>query len=178
MNENEKIEQTGKVVKNASQAYGYTYTSLADLAKAGIKIPKMRVKATEQGEYIEYWDGTDWQTGAKVVVPQMKGSNEAQMYGSALTYARRYTVMLAESVACDDDSKLETQDPEKSSGNAKGFHLDFEEVKAELEKMTTVGEVRIYYAKLMTNKMSDKQKDAIKKMCEDRANKTNEKEEK
>ena len=178
MNENEKTEQTAKVVKNASQAYGYTYTSLADLAKAGIKIPKMRVKATEQGEYIEYWDGTDWQTGAKVVVPQMKGSNEAQMYGSALTYARRYTVMLAESVACDDDSKLETQAPKKSSGNANGFHLDFEEVKADLEKMTTVGEVRIYYAKLMTNKMSDKQKDAIKKMCEDRANKINEKEEK
>lgn len=179
MNENEKTEQTAKVVKNASQAYGYTYTSLADLAKAGIKIPKMRVKATEQGEYIEYWDGTDWQTGAKVVVPQMKGSNEAQMYGSALTYARRYTVMLAESVACDDDSKLETQDLEKSAGSTQqGFRLDFDDLKEELEQMTTAEEVRIHYAKLMTHKMSDKQKEAVKKICEDRANKLKAKEEK
>lgn len=73
-----------KVVKNRSKAYGYNYTSLADIANAGFEIPKMRVRPTEFGEFIEYFDGNEWQTGAKIVVPDMKGSNEAQRYGSAL----------------------------------------------------------------------------------------------
>ena len=173
MNENEKTEQTGKVVKNASQAFGYTYTSLADLAKAGINIPKMRVKPTEQGEYIEYWDGAEWQLGAKIVVPQMKGSNEAQTYGSALTYARRYTVMLAESVACDDDSKLEKQAPVKAPAAQgqivdNGFHLDFDTVRTYLNTLKTVGEVDHYYAKLMTHRFTDKQKEWIRKTVGER----------
>ena len=41
----------------------------------------------------------------------MKGSNSAQRYGSAITYARRYTTLLALSLACDDDKKIETQEP-------------------------------------------------------------------
>lgn len=108
-----------KVVKNASQGYGYKYSSLADLAEAGVDIPKMRVKPTEFGEFIEYLDkGGNWQIGAKIVEFEAKGMNRAQMYGSALTYARRYTVQMAEQVACDDDNGVETSKPVKGDYKA------------------------------------------------------------
>lgn len=105
-----KMSET-KVVKNQSTGYGYKYSSLADLARANIEIPKMRVKPTEFGDYVEYWDGEAWQTGAKVEPFESKGMNKAQIYGAALTYARRYTVQMAMSVACDDDDAVEKAKP-------------------------------------------------------------------
>lgn len=115
-----KPEKPITVIKNASQAYGYKYSTLADIANAGVPIPKMRLKPTEFGEYIEYLDDKgEWQTGAKIVVPEMKGCNAAQAYGSALTYARRYTVQMAQSLACDDDAALEKQPPKAKQGQAK-----------------------------------------------------------
>ena len=104
-----------KIVKNNSQGYGYKYSNLADLHRAGINIPKMRVKPTEYGDYIEYLDDKgEWQTGAKVVPFEAKGMNASQIYGAALTYARRYTVQMAEAVACDDDDEVERAKPVKS----------------------------------------------------------------
>lgn len=101
------------IVQNTDKAYGYNYTSLASLAEAGIDIPKMRTATTPDGlQFIEYLDDNgEWQRGAQIVIPDMKGMNAAQAYGSALTYARRYTVMMARSVACTDDQQLETQEP-------------------------------------------------------------------
>ena len=110
-----------KVIKNASQGYGYKYSSLADLAEAGVDIPKMRVKPTEFGEFIEYLDKDgNWQTGAKIVEFEAKGMNRAQMYGSALTYARRYTVQMAEQVACDDDKGVESSKPANGAQKRSG----------------------------------------------------------
>lgn len=109
----------GKIVKNASSGYGYKYSSLADLHKAGISIPKMRVKATEFGEFVEYLDEKgEWQTGARVVPFEAKGMNASQAYGAALTYARRYTVQMAESVACDDDDAVEKASPKAQNNMA------------------------------------------------------------
>ena len=104
-----------KVVRNASKAYGYNYASLADLANNEIDIPKMRTVVDEFGEFVEYLDDDGiWQRGARVVVPEMKGMNAAQAYGSALTYARRHTVQLAKSVATTDDQNIETKAPSRS----------------------------------------------------------------
>lgn len=96
-----------KIIKNTSKAYNYNYAGLSDLAEQGVEIPKMKTGRVDGEEYVFYWDGTEWQQGAKVVIPTSKGMNEAQAYGSALTYARRYTTQLAKSVACRDDDKIE-----------------------------------------------------------------------
>lgn len=97
-----------KVIANKSKAYGYNYTSLGDIALAGFEIPKMRTTVFGENEYIEYLDSSgSWQQGAKVVIPEMKGSNEAQKYGAALSYARRYTALLALQLSCEDDKKIE-----------------------------------------------------------------------
>lgn len=101
-------EKTG-LVKAKSKAYGYDYASLSDIVKQGKQLPKMRVARHDQDDYIEYFDGKEWNLGARVVIPDMKGSNDAQRYGSALTYARRYTAQMALALACDDDKEVETK---------------------------------------------------------------------
>ena len=125
MTEPTKSEQN--VVKTASKAgsgsYGFSYASLSDLAKQGVKIPKMRVAVIDGQQFVEYFDGQEWQIGAQVITDfESRGMNKAQAYGSALTYARRYTVQLAECVAVDDDKNVE---------NAS--------VKSRAERPTTVG---------------------------------------
>lgn len=123
-----------KIIGNKSTGYNYSYTSLADLVIAGYDLPPMRVAVltNEAGEpvivdgapveYIEILIRTEmntdgritcehWARGARVVIPKKNNTsmNEAQLYGSAITYARRYTAMMMFGIACDDDDKLETK---------------------------------------------------------------------
>lgn len=169
-----KEEKETKLVAKSSKAFNYNYTSLADIYKAGHKIPKMRVARIEGNDYVEYLDENgEWQLGARVVIPVMRGANEAQAYGSALTYARRYTVQLALALVSDDDQKIETQAPgnsksQKSNQQAKptnNYRLDFDEVREKLKTLSTLVELSKCYTELTTeNKMSDKQKTAVKNM--------------
>ena len=146
-----------KLVKNNSKAYGYNYASLGDIVKQGFEIPKMRVAIHEGNDYIEYFDGKDWQLGARIVIPEMKGSNEAQRHGSAITYARRFTAQMALQLVCDDDTKIETQAPKpKSTFNLK-------EADARIKNATTVDEVRKIYAEA-----PEKLRQYLQKECEAR----------
>lgn len=135
------------VVKNISKAYGYNYASLSDIVNAGFAIPAMRIKPTEYGEFVEYIDNNgEWQTGAKIVVPEMKGSNDAQKYGSALTYARRYTVQMALGLACADDDKIETQTAEQKADNERynASRPSFDDIRAKLDTLKTQTEINEY----------------------------------
>ena len=129
-----------KLVKNNSKAYGYNYASLGDIVKQGFEIPKMRLATHEGTDYVEYFDGAEWQLGARVVVPEMKGSNEAQRYGSALTYARRYTAQMALQLVCDDDTKIETQAPKPK------VTFNLKEADKAIEEAKTADDVRTIYA--------------------------------
>lgn len=102
------------IVKNSTQGYGYKYASLADIAEQGYEIPLMKT-GTENGKEYVYWlrknnDQEEWLRGAEIVIPQSKGMNDAQIYGSALTYARRYTVLMADMLATDDDVLVEKEE--------------------------------------------------------------------
>ena len=101
------------VVANKSKAYGYNYASLGDIANQGFQIPKMKTGTEDGREYVFCYDSElkEWIRGAEIVIPNMKSMNEAQRYGSALTYARRYSVLMFLGLVCDDDKKLETQAP-------------------------------------------------------------------
>lgn len=107
---------TDKIVANTSKAYGYNYAALSDIAKQGFTIPKMKTGTEGEREYVYYLDAeiNEWIRGAEIVIPENIVSsngknkmNKAQLYGSALTYARRYTCLLALQLACDDDKKIE-----------------------------------------------------------------------
>ena len=104
-------KKENKVVVNSSQGYGYSYASLGDIAKQGFTLPKMKTGTEGEKEYIFYYDAElkEWVRGAEIVVPDSKGMNKAQLYGSALTYARRYTALLSLQLACDDDKELESK---------------------------------------------------------------------
>lgn len=113
-------EKKENIVANTSKAYGYNYASLGDIALQGFKIPKMKTGTEDGKEYVFYYDTDlkEWIRGAEIVVPEniitrdgKNKMNSAQLYGSALTYARRYTTLMALSLVCDEDKKLEAQSP-------------------------------------------------------------------
>ncbi len=119
-----------KIIGNKSTGYNYSYTSLSDIVIAGYDLPPMRVAVLTNdagepvivdGAPVEYIEmqmitdngtGHEWVRGARVVLPKgakNNSMNDAQLYGSAITYARRYTAMMMFGIACDDDDKLETK---------------------------------------------------------------------
>jgi hypothetical protein len=124
-------KKENKVVVTSSQGYGYSYASLGDIAKQGFTLPKMKTGTEGEREYIFYYDVElkEWVRGAEIVVPESKGMNKAQLYGSALTYARRYTALLSLQLACDDDKELETKpkifDEPIPNGNLKSLADEF-----------------------------------------------------
>lgn len=152
-----------KIIKNASTGYGYHYASLADFARQDVDIPVMRTVVNEFGEFVEYKDSDgEWQRGARVVQMDMKGMNAAQAYGSALTYARRYTVALANGIATDDDDEIEKAKPvrkayKKSSGSSK---IEFSEVWKKVDSINSVEELEEYWKSL---NLSENQAKALKK---------------
>ena len=146
-----------KIIGNKSTGYNYSYSSLADIVIAGYELPPMRIATLTNTagdpvivdgapvEYIEVQrqfgrtraDGeiemmTEWVKGARVVLPKgakNNSMNDAQLYGSAITYARRYTAMMLFGIACDDDDKLEI----KTKADAEAQELAG--MKEELEEL-------------------------------------------
>lgn len=120
-------KNTPKLIGNKSDGYNYKYTSLGDLVLAGVELPPMRIAVLTNaegepvivnGEPVEYIEmqmitdngtGREWVRGARVVIPKSTKMNEAQVYGSAITYARRYTALMLLGIACDDDDKIEVR---------------------------------------------------------------------
>lgn len=151
---------SNKIVKNASKGYGYTYSNLADLARAGIDIPPMKTEKVGEDEYVFAKIGNEWIQGAKVVEMEMKGMNAAQAYGSALTYARRYTVQLVMGIACDDDDKIE-QDGEARRKEVKTNRIDFNEVREAIKIIDDVASLQDYYKGLGVERMSEAQQKYI-----------------
>lgn len=154
---------TSQIVKNASKGYGYTYSNLADLAKAGVVIPPMKTEKIGDDEYVFAKIGDEWIQGAKVVEMEMKGMNAAQAYGSALTYARRYTVQLVMGIACDDDDKIE-KDGDARKKEAKAYpkgNIDFQEVRDEAKMIDDLDSLHALYQRLHVEKMSPAQQKYI-----------------
>ena len=154
-----------QIVKNASKGYGYTYSNLADLAKAGIEIPQMKTQKIEGDEYVFALIDGEWIQGAKVVEMEMKGMNAAQAYGSALTYARRYTVQLVKGIACDDDDKIERDGEAKRREMPKDNNrLDFDEIREHLDTLDDIESVKAYYEELKAQPQSPAQQKYINGM--------------
>lgn len=139
-----------QILGNKSDGYKYKYTSLSDIVLAGYALPPMRIATLTNNagdpvvvngapvEYIEVlrMSSQEWLKGARVVIPKQaegakdnKTMNDAQLYGSAITYARRYTAMMLFGIACDDDDKLEI----KTKADAEAQELAG--MKEELEEL-------------------------------------------
>ncbi len=144
------MEKETKVVKNTSKAYGYNYASLGDIANQGYEIPKMKtgteysMGAEQSKEFVYYYDKdlNEWIRGAEIVVPEniiskdgKNKMNSAQLYGSALTYARRYTTLMALSLCCDDDKNLEAAAPKSGIFDEPIPHTNVKDMANEFRKL-------------------------------------------
>lgn len=173
MSEVNEAQKSTKVIKNKSKAYGYNFTSLADIADVGVEIPKMRIAIVDGRDYIEWFDDAreDWNLGAQIIVPELKNSNKAQAYGAAVSYARRYTTLMARQLACDDDKGLEAQPPIPPAPKALP-KLEKDEVDAFVDSLATiddVDEIRKAYGKLVTGKtVSQFYKNQLSRFCKER----------
>ena len=182
-------EESVKIVKNASRAGGngsfsYSYASLGDMAKQGVKIPQMRthiernpITGAIDGEYIEYFDGEAWQIGSRIVRTELRGGgNAAQQYGASLTYSRRYTTAMAAAIATDDDDKIE-QDGVSRKGYNKSARperqrIDFDTLRAEAAKFTDVDALRKWYAGIIQhNRPTEKMKVVMDRIVTEAADK-------
>ena len=124
------------IVTNKSKAYGYNYASLGDIAMQGFTIPKMKTGTENGREYVYCYDKElkEWVRGAEIVIPQMKNMNEAQRYGSALTYARRYSVLMMLGLVCDEDKKLEAESPFDEPNGLKDLADEFRKLYTQEEQ--------------------------------------------
>lgn len=106
--------------------------------------------------------------GAKIMEGNtLAGGNIAQQYGSALTYCRRYSLLMALGWATEDDdaASLEARPAQQHQyyqGHADG-RLDFDSLKSWLEKMNTVEEVMAAKEKCLEKypNMTEKQMGAV-----------------
>lgn len=179
-------EESVKIVKNASRAggngsFGYSYASLGDMAKQGVKIPQMRthiernpITGAIDGEYIEYFDGEAWQIGSRIVRTELRGGgNAAQQYGASLTYSRRYTTAMAAAIATDDDDKIEQNGAvRKAQNQAPKQRIDFDTLRAEAAKFTDVDALRKWYASILQqNRPTEKMKVVMDRIVTEAAEK-------
>lgn len=134
---NEEREVSTKVAKN-KEGYGYKYTDLAQIHEY-LEKNNMRyyqeIETDERNGYdyiltYRYIDGK-WEEkpirGCRVVDAVLSGiKNPAQEQGSALTYARRYSLLMAFGLATDDDDAQSLTMPSISTlEEAKSYKLTF-----------------------------------------------------
>ena len=132
-----EIEVSTKVAKN-KEGYGYKYTDLAQIHEY-LEKNNMRyyqeIETNERNGYdyiltYRYIDGK-WEEkpkrGCRVVDAVLSGiKNPAQEQGSALTYARRYSLLMAFGLATDDDDAQSLTMPSISTlEEAKAYKLTF-----------------------------------------------------
>lgn len=118
-----------KTLKTNTEGYGYKYTDLA-----GVHEYLEQIKASYY-QYVENLNGDDYimtvptidgkelpaRRGCRIVQAILAGkSNPAQEQGSALTYARRYSLLMAFGLATeDDDGESLTTSKERAGTNGK-----------------------------------------------------------
>lgn len=101
------------IVKKNAQGYGYKYTDLAEIHNYLESINAKYIQKVQRVEGDDYiftkrcfnneWEN-EWLQGSRVVQATLQGiKNPAQEQGSALTYARRYSLLMAFGLATDDD---------------------------------------------------------------------------
>lgn len=154
----------GSVLKKLSQGYGYKYTELStiheELEKQNITYYQyIEYDANADADYVYTvltidGDEKPARRGCRVVLGDTMKS-AAQEQGSALTYARRYSLLMALGWACeDDDGNNVGKAQEKPSRK-----VDFKQVREHLSEIDSESELNSYW---MSLHLSEKQATVLK----------------
>lgn len=110
-------------ITKKTEGYGYKYTELADINKYceenNIKYyQEVETSDINQKDYIitHIYDGQTWGShrGCQIVESKLQGiNNPVQVYGSSLTYCRRYSLLMALGLATEDDDGALAGEPTK-----------------------------------------------------------------
>lgn len=124
------------ILNKNSDGYGYKYTDLSEihryLEKNNIRYMQ-KIERIDGDDYIftklcidGVWDD-EWLQGSRMVQATLSGiKNPAQEQGSALTYARRYSLLMTLGLATeDDDAQSLTQKKEATEEDAKKWTFTF-----------------------------------------------------
>ena len=118
------------------EGYGYKYTDLSEVHRYLESINSKYIQKIERidgDDYIftkrcfnDVWED-EWLQGSRVVQATLSGvKNPAQENGSALTYARRYSVLMAYGLCTDDDDAQSlTVKKEWTKEEANNYELTF-----------------------------------------------------
>lgn len=151
-------------IKKLSQGYGYCYADLStvheEMEKQGITYYQYTEYCNEAGcDYIYtvlVIDGEEQKPrrGCRVLYGDEKMKTQAQAQGSGLTYARRYSLLMALGWATEDDDGATAGDsakhPTKTLKTAN--KVDFKQVREHLSSIETEDELNAYWYSLGLSK--------------------------
>ena len=134
--------QTAKVQTKSGKDYSYKYVDIAQIHDYLESINAryiQQIKRIDNDDYVmtkrcfgEKWED-EWLQGCKVVDATLVGvNNPAQEQGSALTYARRYSLLMAFGLATDDDDAQSLSKPKVGTNSNKNSQNKLEQEKLEL----------------------------------------------
>lgn len=128
-------------IKTNSEGYGYKYTDIAGIHEFLEKTEQsyfQEIETTDGQDYVITHildkDGKEVRTvrGSRVVQATLSGkANPAQEHGSSLTYARRYSLLLAFGLATEDDDAASLTGATET--NAPKGRIDFAKVRADIK---------------------------------------------
>lgn len=152
-------------IKKLSNGYGYKYAELSTIHE------ELERQSITYYQYIDYDENADAdyiytvlsyngdekpaRRGCRVISGGESMKSAAQQQGSALTYARRYSLLMALGWATEDDDGAAVGEPVSKPSRK----IDFKQVREHLNDIDSIDELNSYWQSL---KLSEKQASVLK----------------